>query len=126
MEEVCGGNRPYLNTAHLDAEHLRVKEKAIHQFSAKRKMGGEEFSEKYREQLDSDIDETFNNYRAHNESKNIFKAARTPAVYFAIVIVMYICSEIFALISLYTFANFCNLCMGIALLTLALWAYIRY
>uniref|UniRef100_A0AAG5CQ62 GB1/RHD3-type G domain-containing protein n=1 Tax=Anopheles atroparvus TaxID=41427 RepID=A0AAG5CQ62_ANOAO len=126
MEDVCGGTKPYLSTAHLDSEHSRIKEKALHQFSSKRKMGGEEFSEKYREKLEQDLDESFVTFRAHNESKNIFKAARTPAVYFAIAIVMYILSGIFGLVGLYTFANFANLIMGVALLTLATWAYIRY
>uniref|UniRef100_A0A1B0D1J0 Uncharacterized protein n=1 Tax=Phlebotomus papatasi TaxID=29031 RepID=A0A1B0D1J0_PHLPP len=84
------------------------------------------FSEKYREKLDSDLEEAFGNFRAHNESKNIFKAARTPAVYFAIAVVMYILSGIFGLFGLYVFANSANLIMGAALLTLAMWAYIRY
>ncbi|XP_037913388.1 atlastin isoform X2 [Hermetia illucens] len=126
MEDVCGGTKPYLSTGHLDAEHLRVKDKALFQFSSKRKMGGDEFSEKYRERLEADLEESYLNFKAHNESKNIFKAARTPAVYFAIAVITYIFSGIFGLLGLYTFANFCNLIMGIALLTLALWAYIRY
>uniref|UniRef100_A0A2M4A1Q3 Putative conserved plasma membrane protein n=1 Tax=Anopheles triannulatus TaxID=58253 RepID=A0A2M4A1Q3_9DIPT len=126
MEDVCGGTKPYLSTGHLDSEHSRIKEKALHQFSSKRKMGGEEFSEKYREKLEQDLDVTYETFRAHNESKNIFKAARTPAVYFAIAVVMYILSGIFGLVGLYTFANFANLIMGVALLTLATWAYIRY
>lgn len=52
MEDVCGGNKPYLNTAAIEAEHKRVKDKALNQFHSKRKMGGEEFSEKYKEQLE--------------------------------------------------------------------------
>lgn len=88
-------------------------------------MGGEEFSSKYLEQLQTDIDEQFSKFIAHNESKNIFKAARTPAVYFAIALVMYVFSGVFGLFGLYTFANFSNLVMGVALLTLTLWAYIR-
>lgn len=88
-------------------------------------MGGEEFSQKYLEQLDIDLEDEFTKFKAHNESKNIFKAARTPAVFFAIAIVMYILSGVFGLFGVYTFANFCNLIMGIALLTLTLWAYIR-
>ncbi|XP_055590257.1 atlastin [Uranotaenia lowii] len=126
MEDVCGGAKPYLSSNHLDSEHNRIKEKALHQFSAKPKMGGEEFSEKYREKLELDLDDAYTTFRAHNESKNIFKAARTPAVYFAIAVIMYILSGIFGLVGLYTFANFANLIMGIALLTLATWAYIRY
>lgn len=88
-------------------------------------MGGEEFSEKYRERLEADLEETFENFKSHNESKNIFKSARTPAVYFAIAVACYILSGIFGLFGLYTFANFCNFIMGVSLLTLVLWAYIR-
>lgn len=149
MDDVCGGTKPYLGAGHLEAEHLRIKDKAIFQvcgnlrfrfraisdfmvfppffpqFASKRKMGGEEFSQKYLEQLDIDLEDEFNKFKAHNESKNIFKAARTPAVFFAIAIVMYILSGVFGLLGIYTFANFCNLIMGVALLTLTLWAYIR-
>lgn len=31
MEEVCGGQKPYLSEGHLEAEHLRVRDKAIFQ-----------------------------------------------------------------------------------------------
>lgn len=53
MENVCGGAKPYLNSAHLETEHLRVKTKAIDQFTNKRKMGGEEFSETYKIKLEA-------------------------------------------------------------------------
>lgn len=125
MEDVCGGTRPYLNTQHLDSEHLRIKDKAIFQFTSKRKMGGEEFSEKYREKLETDLEDAYSNFKSHNEGKNIFKAARTPAVFFASALIFYILSGIFSLVGLYTFANFSNLMMGIFLLTLGLWSYIR-
>lgn len=52
MESVCGGSKPYLSTAHLDSEHDRVKDKCMEQFRSKRKMGGDEFSEKYRNKLE--------------------------------------------------------------------------
>lgn len=72
------------------------------------------------------MDDSFSQFKAHNESKNIFKAARTPAVFFAIAVTMYILSGIFGLFGLYALANACNLIMGVGLLTLVLWAYIRY
>lgn len=52
MEDVCGGTKPYLNTSVMEAEHKRIKDKAVQQFQSKRKMGGEEFSEKYKDQLE--------------------------------------------------------------------------
>lgn len=35
MKDVCGGNKPYLGTGHLEAEHLRIKDKAIFQVKKK-------------------------------------------------------------------------------------------
>ena len=52
METVCGGDKPYLNTASLEGEHVRIKDKALDHFNGRRKMGGAEFSEKYKERLD--------------------------------------------------------------------------
>ncbi|KAF6217026.1 hypothetical protein GE061_001379 [Apolygus lucorum] len=126
MENVCGGAKPYLNSAHLETEHYRIKATAIDQFSKKRKMGGEEFSETYKIKLESDMDDLYLQFKLHNESKNIFKAARTPAVFFAIAVTFYVLSGIFGLFGLYTLANLCNLIMGIALITLITWSYVRY
>jgi atlastin len=126
METVCGGTKPFLATAHLESEHQHCVDSALRQFQNKRKMGGEEFSQIYMEKLIKDMDDSFTQFKAYNESKNIFKAARTPAVFFAIAVTMYILSGIFGLVGLYTLANICNLIMGVGLLTLVLWAYIRY
>lgn len=126
MEEVCGGAKPYLQTQLLESEHARVRDKALHAFHSKRKMGGDEFSQSYCDQLTRDLEEQFQQFKAHNESKNIFKAARTPSVFFAIAIFFYVLSGVFGLVGLYPLANICNFAMGIALLTLVMWAYIRY
>lgn len=126
MDDVCGGTKPYLSTAHLESEHVRIKEKAIHQFVSKRKMGGEEFSEKYKQELIKDLDEMYIQFKAQNEGKNVFKAARTPAVLFAVATVAYVLSGIFGLVGIYSLANLCNLFMGVALMTLITWAYVRY
>ncbi|XP_048486176.1 atlastin isoform X2 [Plutella xylostella] len=126
MEEICGGAKPYLQSAMLEAEHHRVRDKALHAFQSKRKMGGDVISEGYCKQLTQDLEEQFAQFAAHNESKNIFKAARTPSVYFTIAMVFYVLSGACALLGLYALANLCNMAMFVALLTLVLWAYIRY
>jgi len=51
MESVCGGNKPYINEHDLEIEHRKIRDVAIEVFTSKRKMGGEEFSAKYREQV---------------------------------------------------------------------------
>ena len=73
-----------------------------------------------------DIEDSFQQFKAHNESKNIFKAGKTPAVIFVVAVVTYIASGVFGLVGLSTFSFICNVIMGAALLTLVLWAYIRY
>lgn len=126
MEESCGGTKPFMSTAQLELEHAKAKDKALQQFQSRRKMGGEEFSTKYRETLEQEMEDLFINYRAHNESKNIFKSARTPATLFTVAAVFYVLSGVFGLLGMYSFANMFNLLMGIALLILGIWAYVRY
>jgi atlastin len=126
MDTICGGNRPYLNNNTLDEEHIKSKDMAMEQFIAKRKMGGDEFSESYKFKLESDIDEDFLKFKSQNESKNVFKSARTPAVFFAIAVACYFISGLFNFFGIYSVASGINLIMGLALLVLILWAYIRY
>ena len=89
-------------------------------------MGGEEFSEIYKNQLESDLDEVFMQYKDHNESKNVFKAAQTPSVFLCISFATYILSGICAMFGLETFCNFFTLLMGLSFIALAMWGYIRY
>ena len=63
MEEVCGAERPYINEHVLEIEHLRIHDTALEVFNSRRKMGGEEFSTKYREKLESEITESFENLK---------------------------------------------------------------
>merc|ERR1739844_784465 len=67
MEEVCGPERPYINEHVLEIEHLRIHDTALEVFNSRRKMGGEEFSLKYREKLEVEIMEAFDNFRILNE-----------------------------------------------------------
>lgn len=126
MEVVCGGSKPFLNSAHLEAEHLRIKDKSMDFFNNKKKMGGLEFSEKYKSQLSSDIEDAYNAFKAHNESKNIFKAARTPAVFLVIALVAYVLSGFLGLFGIYSLANLCNMVVLVSFITLGVWAYVRY
>jgi len=72
-----------------------------------------------------ELEDLYGQFKMHNESKNIFKAARTPAVFFAAAVIFYILSGIFGLVGMYSLANICNLVMGAAMLSLGVWAYIR-
>lgn len=126
MDDFCGGKNPYQKPQHLDVEHQRAREKSVYHFTSKRKMGGDEFSEIYKQQLIEFVEESFVQYKEVNESKNIFKAAQTPSVFFAVALLTYIFSGIFALFGLETFCNFMTLIMAINIIALCIWAYIRW
>ena len=126
MEQVCGGDRPYLAPESLDVEHYRVRGASIGTFTATRKMGGAEFSKAFEDSLEADIEEMYENFKKHNESKNIFAAARTPAVCLVLLLVGYVISGIFNMLGLEFFATIANLCVGLSLLALCTWLYVRY
>ncbi len=95
-------------------------------FKSTRKMGGAEFSQSYAERLESEIVELYENFCKHNESKNIFAAARTPAVFFALLVVCYVLAGVLGILGLETLANVINLVMGLCVVMLATWVYVRY
>jgi len=126
MEGVCGGDKPFINEHILEIEHLRIRDAALETFDSRRKMGGEEFSAKYRDKLEVEMNEAFENYKSHNESKNLFRAANTPITLGAIAMILYILSQLFSIFGLYPIANILNLLMLGAILLLSTWGYIRY
>lgn len=126
MEEVCGGDRPFLAPSELQSRHVGIREESLQLFRSVKKMGGEEFSRRYLLQLETEIDEVFVQYIKHNDSKNIFHAARTPATLFVVIFVMYVAAGITGFVGVDIIASLCNMILGLALITLCTWAYIRY
>lgn len=47
-------------------------------------------------------------------------------MFFALAVMFYIASGVTGLVGAYSIANMFNLAMGISLLTLVMWAYVRY
>nr|XP_014425519.2 atlastin-1 [Pelodiscus sinensis] len=126
MEEVCGGDKPFLAPTDLQNKHLALKEESVRLFRSVKKMGGEEFSRRYLQQLENEIDELYVQYIKHNDSKNIFHAARTPATLFVVIFITYVLAGVTGFIGLDIIASLCNMIMGLTLITLCTWAYIRY
>uniref|UniRef100_A0A8C3G8C6 Atlastin-1 n=1 Tax=Cyclopterus lumpus TaxID=8103 RepID=A0A8C3G8C6_CYCLU len=123
---VCGGDRPFLAPSELQARHGAIREEALQVFRGVKKMGGEEFSRRYLQQLEGEVDEVFVQYIKHNDSKNIFHAARTPATLFVVIFVMYVAAGITGFVGVDVIASLCNMILGLTLITLCTWAYIRY
>ncbi|KAM7445038.1 putative RING-H2 finger protein [Porites harrisoni] len=126
MELLCGGDTPYLAPHELEKKHVEAKETSLAIFHGTRKMGGIEFSKEYAERLLKEIDEAFENFEKLNDGKNIFNAARTPAVFFTLVVLGYFLATVFGSIGLVSFVRMCNLVIWSGLLAIVVWSYIRF
>ncbi|VDN51828.1 unnamed protein product [Dracunculus medinensis] len=126
MEEVCGGDAPYLSSNDLADHHEHFHHEAIKLFKNARKMGGTEFSFQFLEKLEADIEEQYGSFVKMNNSKNLFKSMRTPAVLVAFMIFDYVLQEFFQLIGLDSIAGLFSTALCIAIFALCTWAYSRY
>ncbi|XP_053189129.1 atlastin-2-like isoform X2 [Scomber japonicus] len=126
METICGGDKPYIAPGDLERCHEEFREHSVRYFRSVKKMGGDEFCQRYQNQLETELDETYTNFSKHNDGKNIFYAARTPATLFAVMFVTYVVSGVTGFIGLSTLAVLANMVMGVALLALCAWAYVKY
>lgn len=126
MEEFCGGDKPYVGPDILKEKHENALSSSLEFFDSKRKMGGPEFSLPYRTRLEEELIQEYERFVANNDSKNVFAAARTPAVFLSLMVVCYIIAGLFGILGLESLANLFNLFMGINLVVVGTWAYIRY
>ncbi|XP_018113122.1 atlastin-3 isoform X1 [Xenopus laevis] len=126
MEKTCGGEKPYVSPDVLRERHAVCSEEALAQFDRAKKMGGTDFSRQYREELEKDMDEMYMALCKHNESKNIFTAFRTPAVLLALVAALYMASGITGFVGLGVLAQLFNCAVGLLLIALLTWGYIKY
>ncbi|KAL3119932.1 hypothetical protein niasHT_007060 [Heterodera trifolii] len=126
MEESCGGDSPFMSGAELRGEHARCRAEAMRTFQTAKKMGGPELAEQFAQKLEQDITEAFESFERVNNSKNLFKSMRTPAVLVASMIALYCCQEFFQLLGLDTIASIFSLFLTLIIVALGTWTYSRY
>lgn len=126
MERICGGDLPYVAPATLEEKHDFFYGEAIHSFLSTKKMGGQEFCDRYQEQLQKELGDMWLSYSKHNEAKNLFSAFRTPAVLFVLMCLLYVVSGVLLFVGLTTFALVCDCGLGLLMVAMLVWAFIRY
>ncbi|XP_054648458.1 atlastin-3 isoform X1 [Dunckerocampus dactyliophorus] len=126
MEKMCGGDLPYVAPESLEEKHHFYFKEALHSFSSTKKMGGQEFCDRYQAQLEKELEEMWESFAKHNESKNLFSAFRTPAVLFVLVCFLYVLSGVLFFIGLTTFALVCDCILGLVMMAMLTWGFIRY
>ncbi|XP_062855869.1 atlastin-3 [Trichomycterus rosablanca] len=126
MEKVCGGHLPYVAPESLLEKHQFFLSEALHHFNSIKKMGGKNFCERYRAQLEIALNELWESYSKHNESKNLFSAFRTPAVLFVVVCLLYVLSAVSFFVGLVSISFACDCMLCLAMIAMLTWAFIRY
>merc|ERR1712059_209662 len=111
IEEVVGGEKPYLSPGELESEHLRLSELALKEFDRTRKMGGEEQSALY---------------KAHNESKNIMNVAGTPLTLVFLWVVLYLIAQVAGLVFLGPLLVLANYLQLAVVLSGMVWGVTKY
>ncbi|XP_075982606.1 atlastin-like [Anticarsia gemmatalis] len=125
MDEICGGSRPYLQPARLQAEHWKTLNKALHSFDSKKKMGGEEMSDTFRKELVKELEDLYSQLAAHNEGKNVYRILGTPIVFLTLMILGYLLGVVAAAFGVQTLvAAGQAITLGAAVM-LGVWGYTR-
>ncbi|KAI7802011.1 atlastin-3 [Triplophysa rosa] len=126
MEKVCGGDLPYVAPETLEEKQRFLMQEALRLFTNTKKMGGRDFCNRYQEQLEAELKEMWESFSKHNESKNLFSAFRTPAVLFVVICLLYVLSGLLLFIGLETISFACDCVIGLAMIAMLTWAFIRY
>lgn len=61
---------PYVNPDSLEEKHQFYAREALYSFSSTKKMGGQEFCDRYQEQLDKELEEMWQSLSKHNAVKD--------------------------------------------------------
>lgn len=67
LSKVCGGDLPYVAPDSLEEKHQFFFKESLHNFSSTKKMGGQEFCDRYQAQLESELEEMWKSLSKHNE-----------------------------------------------------------
>ncbi|XP_035264957.1 atlastin-3 [Anguilla anguilla] len=126
MEKVCGGDLPYVSPDSLEEKQEFFRRESLHLFVSTKKMGGQDFCDRYQSQLEDELGVLWQSFSKHNESKNIFSAFRTPAVLFVLVCFLYVLSGMLLFVGLVTVSSACDIMLLLAMIAMLTWAFIRY
>lgn len=105
LEEVCGGDRPFVNPKELERRNAVITNQAMEVFNKFRKMGGKEYSDTYLTELKESIEQNWLHFQAQNEAKNVFSLLGAPAILLLWTAVCYMISRIFEVVSVMFIAN---------------------
>lgn len=126
MDELCGGNAPFMNPRALALRHEELAQEAEEVFSKTRKYGGQHYSQQFLDQLKESIAESYERFVAQNNSKNVFSLLGAPLILIAWMLLLYIIANVLDLIGLDSIAHICTFFASCTFIVLVTYAIFRY
>ena len=95
MDKLCKNHNGYLQPKQMERLHQESMDKALNEFDNKRKLGGEKMSKKYREELEENVNKSFQEYIEINDQRKSLFAFLSPIVLGILGLITYLASGFF-------------------------------
>lgn len=109
MKEVCGPNKPYINPNILEQKHEQLLRESLQTFKNTKKLGESDYSQRFYDDLKTDILSSYSDFVEFNKSKNMFNIWGSPLIMLGFWFLAFILGRIFDLIGIAPLANMFNL-----------------
>lgn len=105
MKDVCGAHKPYLNPKVLEQKHNQLLKESIQMFEDTKKLGEEDYSKKFSDDLLKELVTSFDEFVEMNNSKNMFNMWGSPLIMLCFWFLAFTLSRVFELIGIGPLAN---------------------
>merc|ERR1719427_55867 len=92
MDEICSPNKTYMPEGTLDLAHKNAMAEVLESFDSARKLGDEQFTESFRTRLVTEMEKSYEGFKAANEKKIMQSNTKTPIVLLTLALLCYILS----------------------------------
>lgn len=126
MEAVCGAGKPFVALDILSGQHADARDLALRTFRERRKMGGQQFSQRYEAQLVEDIETLRSELEKSNESKSLMRVARTPITLLVVFLCSHLVDKVIEFVGLTLIDSLLDALGVVLMAAVSLWAYAKY
>jgi len=105
MKDICGANKPYLNPKVLEQKHNQLLRESLNMFENTKKLGEEDYSKSFSDNLMKDLTSSFDEFVEMNNSKNMFNMWGSPLIMLCFWFLAFTLSRIFEIIGIGPLAN---------------------
>lgn len=105
MKDICGAHKPYVNPKILEQKHNQLLNESIKMFESTKKLGEEDYSKSFADNLLKELTSSFDEFAEMNNSKNMFNMWGSPLILLCFWFLAFTLSRIFEIIGIGPLAN---------------------